>query len=78
MPCQELFLAQDGNYIKNTLGVPYEKRLAIEMLSSFGWHKFAPNVMGLDEFGRSAPDKDVIKFFNFTSDEIVKRVKEAI
>lgn len=78
MPCQELFLKQDGNYIKNVLGVPYEKRMAIEMLTTFGWHRFAPHVMGLDEFGRSAPAKDVQNFFNFTSDEIVKRVLEAL
>ena len=32
----------------------------------------------LDEFGVSAPAKDVIKKFNFTSDEIVRRVKEII
>ena len=76
--CQEVFLKQDPFYIKETLGVEYGKRLAVEMLSTFGWHRFAPHVMGLDEFGVSAPAKDVIKKFNFTSDEIVRRVKEII
>ena len=76
--CQEVFLKQDPLYIKETLGVEYGKRLAVEMLSTFGWHRFAPHVMGLDEFGVSAPAKDVIKKFNFTSDEIVRRVREII
>ena len=78
IPCQELFLAQDGNYIKNVLGDQYEKRLAIEMLSTFGWHRFAPNVMGIDEFGKSAPADDVIRDYKFTVDEVVRRVLEAI
>ena len=78
IPCQELFLAQDGNYIKNVLGDQYEKRLAIEMLSTFGWHRFAPNVMGIDEFGKSGPADDVIRDYKFTVDEVVRRVLEVL
>lgn len=78
MMCQERFLKQDPVYIKETLGVEYAKRIAVEMLSSFGWHKFAPHVMSIDEFGASGPAKDVIKKYNFTSDELVRRIKEII
>ena len=78
MMCQELFLKQDPVYIKETLGVEYGLRIAVEMLSSFGWHRFAPHVMSIDEFGLSAPAGDVIKKFNFTSDELVRRIKEII
>ncbi|MDD6301891.1 MAG: transketolase [Bacillales bacterium] len=78
MPCQELFLKQDGNYIKEVLGTDYEKRFAIEMLSSFGWHKFAPHVMSVDTFGKSAPAAAVIKDFGFTVDEVVRRVEEIL
>lgn len=78
MPSQEVFLRQDPIYIKNVLGVPYENRMSIEMLSTFGWHKFAPHVMGLDCFGTSAPAKDALKYFKFTKEEVVRRVKEII
>ena len=78
MMCQERFLHQDPVYIKETLGVEYSKRIAVEMLTSFGWHKFAPHVMGIDEFGVSAPASDAIKHFNFTSDELVRRIKEIL
>lgn len=78
MMCQERFLKQDPFYIKETLGTDYGKRLAVEMLSTYGWHRFAPHVMGIDQFGTSAPAQDVIEKFNFTSDEIVRRVKEII
>ncbi len=78
MMSQERFLKQDPTYIKETLGNEYGKRIAVEMLSSFGWHRFAPHVMSIDTFGASAPAGDVIKKFNFTSDELVRRIKEII
>lgn len=78
MMSQELFLKQDPVYIKETLGVEYGKRIAVEMLSSFGWHKFAPHVMSIDTFGASAPANDVINKFNFTVDELVRRINEII
>ena len=78
IPCQELFLKQDGAYIKQVLGNSYERRMVVEMASSFGWHRFAPHVMGIDEFGKSAPAKDVIDFFKFTPEEVIRRIKEII
>ncbi len=78
MMCQERFLKQDPVYIKETLKTDYAHRIAVEMLSSFGWHKFAPHVMSVDEFGASAPANDVIKKFNFNSDELVRRIKEIL
>lgn len=78
IPCIELFLRQDGNYINEVLGNPYEKRMAIEMCSTFGWHRFAPNVMGIDTFGKSAPAAAVIKDYGFTVDEVVRRVEEIL
>ena len=71
-------LKQDPVYIKETLKTDYAHRIAVEMLSSFGWHKFAPHVMSVDEFGASAPANDVIKKFNFNSDELVRRIKEIL
>lgn len=78
IPCVELFLKQDGAYIKQVLGDNYSKRMVVEMASTFGWHKFAPHVMGIDTFGKSGPANDVIKSFNFTSDEVIRRVKEIV
>lgn len=78
MPCQEEFLKQDGAYIKMVLNTSYDRRMAVEMASSFGWHRFAGHVMGIDTFGKSAPAKDVINDYKFTVDEVVRRVKEII
>ncbi|MBE6143388.1 MAG: transketolase [Erysipelotrichaceae bacterium] len=78
IPCVELFLQQDAQYINDVLGCEYNHRLAIEMLSPFGWHRFAPHVMGVEEFGKSGPANAVIKEYNFTVEEVIKRVQDII
>jgi transketolase len=45
------------------------------MLSPLSWYKYAKTVMGLDDFGASAPAKDVIAKFDFTADRLVKLIK---
>lgn len=74
MPCQERFLAQNASYHKRVLGAPYHKRIVVEMGSTFGWHRFAPQVMGIDEFGTSAPAKDAINAYGFTVDTLVDAI----
>ena len=45
------------------------------MLSTFGWAKYAGLNIGLDQFGASAPAKDVIKKFNFTPEYVAEQVQ---
>ena len=71
LPCLELFAEQGEEYIDKTIGVPYEKRISIEMLSTFGWAKWAKHNMGVDQFGASGPAKQVIAKFHFTVDDVV-------
>lgn len=78
MPSVERFMKQDPSYINNVLGLPYEKRFVVEMLSTFGWHKFAPHVMGIDTFGLSAPAEDLVKHYGFTKEELIRRIREVI
>lgn len=72
MPSWEIFAEQDKEYRREVLLLPSERRVSVEMLSTFGWGKWAKYHMGLDTFGASAPAKDVIKKFNFTSDRLVE------
>ena len=78
MTSWELFDAQSDEYKQNTLLLPYEKRVSCEMLTTFGWQKWAKYNMGLDHFGASAPSKDVINKFNFTSDALVELCLKAL
>ena len=75
MPSWEIFAEQDVEYRREVLLLPSERRVSVEMLSTFGWGKWAKYHMGLDEFGASAPAKDVIKKFDFTSDHLVELCK---
>ena len=78
MPCWELFEAQDEKYQEEVLLLPREKRVSVEMLSTFGWDKWAKFHMGINEFGASAPAKDVFKKFNFTADRLVEICESAL
>ena len=75
MPCWSYFDKQDEAYKKEVLSLPREKVVSIEMLSTFGWAKYAATNIGLDTFGASAPAKDVIKKFNFTPEYVASVVE---
>ncbi len=72
MPSWEIFAEQEKDYRREVLLLPSERRVSVEMLSTFGWGKWSKYHMGIDEFGASAPAKDVISHFNFTSDHLVE------
>ena len=74
MPCWSYFDKQDTEYKNRVINLPREKCVSIEMLSTFGWAKYAGLNIGLDTFGASAPAKDVIKKFNFTPEFVAEQV----
>lgn len=76
MPCWSYFEKQDEAYKKSVINLPREKCVSIEMLSTFGWAKYADTNIGLDQFGASAPAKDVFKKFNFTPEFVVSVVEK--
>ena len=78
MPSWEIFAAQDLEYRKSVLLLPSNRRVSVEMLSTFGWTRWAKFNMGIDTFGASAPAKDVIKKFDFTSDRLVRMCEEIL
>lgn len=60
------------------MGVPYEKRIAVEMLTSFGWHKYAKHVMGQDTYGESGVGPEVTAYFGFTAANLKNKVEEIL
>jgi len=74
LPSFELFDQQDEEYKESVYGVDYNKRISVEMGSTFGWAKYAKHNKGIDSFGLSGPAEDVIKEFKFTVDDIVDYV----
>jgi transketolase len=78
MPSWELFEKQSDSYKEKVFPKANRKRLAVEMASPMGWHKYTTDegdMLGMTTFGESAPAEDLFKHFGFTVDNVVKRAK---
>jgi transketolase len=78
MPSWELFEKQDAAYKEKVFPKANRKRLAVEMASPMGWHKYTTDegdMLGMTTFGESAPAEDLYKFFGFTVENVVNKAK---
>lgn len=81
MPSMDRFEAQSAEYKESVLPRAVTKRLAIEMGSSFGWHRyvgFEGDVLSIDTFGASAPGEKIMEEYGFTAENVVRKVKEML
>ena len=80
MPCHEIFDKQEKDYKFKILNET-KYVISIEASATDYWKKYIGEngiAFGIDEFGKSAPYKDIYKHFGLTSTNIVKKVKEII
>lgn len=70
MPSWELFEKTSDEYKKSVFTLPKSKRISIEMLSSFGWDRYADHHIAIDVFGKSGKASDLIKYFKFTPEDV--------
>ncbi|GAA5882540.1 hypothetical protein JCM16303_002034 [Sporobolomyces ruberrimus] len=77
MPCMEVFRQQSQDYKLSVLpdGAPI---LSIEAYSTFGWGEWSHVHAGINQFGASAPAKQVYNKFNLTGDALAERASKAI
>ncbi|WP_409305544.1 transketolase [Peribacillus sp. SCS-155] len=78
MPSWDRFEAQSTEYKQSVINPSVKKRVAIEMGTSFGWHRYTGDegdVLSIDRFGASAPGNRVIQEYGFTVENVVSRVK---
>ncbi len=81
MPSWELFEKQETSYKEKVLPPSIRKRLAVEAGAVLGWHKYVTDegsILGMINFGESAPAGDLMKFFGFTVDNVVKKAKDLL
>lgn len=78
MPSWELFEKQSQEYRDSVLYLPYEKRISLEMLSTFGWAKYAKNNIGLDTYGASGKSSQVIASCHFDADSIAQEIEKRV
>jgi transketolase len=81
MPCWELFEKQPAEYRAGVLPPAVRARVAVEAGATFGWTEFVGDdgeVVGHDDFGASAPIKDLMTHFGFTVDNVIAKARLAI
>jgi transketolase len=80
VPCMELFDLQSVRY-KNKILNESKLKISIEAGSTDCWKKYVGDfgiTFGIDEFGKSAPYKDIYKYFGLISSNIANKVNKLI
>ena len=81
MPCAEVIEAQDAAYREAVLPSGVRSRVAIEALHADYWYKWVGldgRVVGMTSFGESAPAEDLMRYFGFTTENVVAVVEDLL
>ena len=81
MPSWELFERQDTAYKESVLPPSVTARVSVEMATTFGWERYTGakgKMIGMHSFGASAPLKDLLRKFGFSSDKVVAAARELL
>jgi transketolase len=81
MPCWEAFERQSREYKESVLPPAVKARVAVEAGTSLGWKEYVGTdgrVVARNDFGASAPVKELWKHFGFTVENVVRVAKEAM
>ena len=77
MPCAERFLLQSADYQEEVLPRKIRHRVAIEAAATGYWYRFVGLdgvVLGIDQFGASAPMQDLYDFFELTVEKLTETI----
>jgi transketolase len=80
-PSWELFKRQDQEYRDSVLLPNVKARLAVEAASPFGWERWVGDhgrVIGIDQYGASAPGDRVMHEYGFTVAHVIDRALELL
>ena len=78
MPCRELFDRQPDSYRDVVLPSSVRARVSIEAASPYGWERYVGldgAIIGVADFGASAPGPVVMREFGFTLEHVVETAK---
>ncbi len=76
-PCFELFEKQDSKYKELIIGGDIGKKVSIEAGVDQGWYKYIGKdgiAISLEDFGMSAPEKDIKEECGFNVDDIIQHI----
>ena len=80
MPCQELFDQQSKDY-KNKILTETNIIVSIEASETNYWKKYTGSNglnFGIDDFGKSAPYKEIYNYFELNLESIIKKIKQKL
>jgi transketolase len=81
MPSWDLFDAQPQGYRDEVLPPAVRARLAVELGSPQGWHRYVGDqgdVLAVERFGASAPASALMREFGFTTDNLLARARHVM
>ena len=81
MPCVEEFEKQSEKYKESVLPKAVRARVAVEAGATMCWYKYVGmdgKVVGIDEFGASAPAKKLFEKYGFTVENVVNAALEVV
>jgi transketolase len=79
MPCTDRFESQDAAYRDAVLPPAVRRRVAVEAGATEGWYKYVGLdgcVIGLDDFGASAPAADLFEHFELSPQHVQRRIAD--
>jgi transketolase len=74
-PSWELFAKQDKAYQENVLPSAIKSRLAVEAGTTLGWERWVGNqgrIIGIDQYGASAPGEVVMSEYGLTAAKVIE------
>ena len=80
MPCHELFDQQSKDY-KNKILTETNLIVSIEASETNYWKKYTGSNglnFGIDDFGKSAPYKEIYNYFELNLESIIKKIKQKL
>lgn len=81
MPCVELFERQDATYRESVLPAQLTRRLVLEAGVTAPWRAMAGahgTVIGVDDFGASAPASQVFASFGLTTANVLEQMRKLL
>ena len=78
MPMMDVFEKQTKKYQKYILKSGTTKTISLEMLSTYGWGKYAKYNIGIDSFGKSGKASDVIESYGFDIESIMIKLNKIV
>jgi len=81
MPCWELFELQDQSYQDEVLPADGSPRIAVEAGVSLGWQRWVGNsdsIVGVDDYGASAPAGTLFEKLGITVEKVVECATRAL